>query len=234
MSKVALSWTGGKDSCLALYEAEILGYKADRLVTFVSRESAFLAHPLNLIGLQAHALGLPHSRLEVAEPFDLGYEAAISALKERHEIGTLVTGDIAEVAGHDPDWMVERARQCGIDLIRPLWHRDRAELLHRLLSIGFRALFTCVKKPWFTDDWLGRELTPRSVRQLVEMSKHMELDICGEQGEYHTMVVDGPPFRKRIRIESYSKRLADSVWYLAPQSFKLEEKISTTNQREAV
>jgi diphthine-ammonia ligase len=234
MSKVAVSWTGGKDSCLALHEAETLGYKADRLVTFVSRESAFLAHPLNLIGLQAHALGLPHSRLEVAEPFDLGYEAAISELKERHGIGTLVTGDIAEVAGHDPDWMVKRAKQCGIDLIRPLWHRDRTELLHRLLEIKFRALFTCVKKPWFTDDWLGRELTHSTVRHLVEMSKHIDLDICGEQGEYHTMVFDGPPFRKRIRIESYSKRLVDSVWYLALESFELEEKIGAANGREVI
>jgi diphthine-ammonia ligase len=204
----------------------MLGYEVHRLVTFAPSQSMFLAHPLDFIRLQANALGLPHSKLDVAEPFDVGYEAAIMALRERHGIGTLVTGDIAEVAGHEQDWMVERARRCNVDLIRPLWHRDRAELLRRVLEIKLKVLFSCVKKPWFTDDWLGRELNMGVVGQLVEMGKHMGLDICGEQGEYHTLVLDGPPFKKRIRVESYFKRSADSVSYLALESFRLEEKIT--------
>jgi diphthine-ammonia ligase len=224
MSKVAVCWTGGKDSSLAFHEAAKLGYKVDRLVTFAPSQSMFLAHPLDFIRLQANALGLPHSILDVAEPFDLGYETAITTLKERHGIGTLVTGDIAEVAGHGQDWMVERARRCDVDLIRPLWHRDRAELLRRVLEIKLKVLFSCVKKPWFTDDWLGRELNMVAVERLIEMGSHMGLDVCGEQGEYHTLVLDGPRFRKRIRVDSYFKRSADSVSYLALESFSLEGK----------
>jgi diphthine-ammonia ligase len=62
----------------------------------------------------------------------------------------------------------------------------------------------------------------------------MGLDICGEQGEYHTLVLDGPPFKKRIRVESYSKRSADSVSYLALESFRLERKSAANPADELV
>jgi diphthine-ammonia ligase len=226
VSNVAMSWTGGKDSSLAFYEAELLGYKINCLVTFASDQATFVAHPLDFIGLQAHALERPHYRIDVREPFDRGYESAISSLKEQHGIDTLVTGDIGEVTGHDPNWMVERAAHCNVEVIRPLWHNDRIELLNRLLELRFKVAFSCVKRPWFTDEWLGKELSKSRIQQLVQISQRTGLDICGEQGEYHTLALDGPQFKKRVRIESYSKREENSIMYLALESLRLEEKKS--------
>jgi len=217
-----VSWTGGKDSSLALYEAKMLGSTIECLVTFAPSQEMFLAHPLGFMALQAQALGLPHYVFEVGEPFDVGYEHAISSLKEKHGVSTLVTGDIAEVAGHDPDWMTDRCARCGIDLIKPLWHRDRAELLNILLSLKFKVVFSCVKKPWFTEEWLGSELSPSSVEQLIEISMRTRLDICGENGEYHTVVLDGPQFKKTIRVGSYSKHVVDSLMYIALENLRLE------------
>ena len=219
-----MSWTGGKDSSLALYEAKMLGSVIDCLITFAPSQEMFLAHPLGFIALQAQALGLPHYVLEVDEPFDVGYEDAISSLKEKRRISTLVTGDIGEVAGHDPDWMVDRCVRCGIDLIKPLWHRDRVELLNKLLSLKFRIIFSCVKKPWFTEEWLGLDLSPSSVEQLIEISRLTGLDICGENGEYHTVVLDSPQFKRAIRVGSYSKHVVDSVMYIALENLRLEGK----------
>ncbi len=145
-------------------------------------------------------------------------------MKEQHGIDTLVTGDIGEVVGHDPDWIVERAARCNVEVIRPLWHKNRIELLNRLLELKFKVVFSCVKRPWFTDEWLGTELSTSTVRELVEICQRTGLDICGEQGEYHTLVVDGPQFRKSIQIESYSKHEEGSVMYIALKNLKLTEK----------
>lgn len=217
MNKVAKNaavlWTGGKDSSLALYQAQLQGYNIARLATFVPKEPEFFAHPLNFLKYQADALGIPHCTLTVNEPFKEGYEKAIDSLRRRHGIATLVTGDIAEVDGH-PNWIRECSEYSGVEVLTPLWGWEILELLHRLLAYNFKVIFSCVKKPWFTDDWLGIELNANCVEQLCAMNAETGLDICGEQGEYHTLVLDGPPFRKSISISAYSKRAKDSLMYL--------------------
>jgi diphthine-ammonia ligase len=224
MSKVAISWTGGKDSSLALHETVKSGDVVDCLVTFAPKGEKFLAHPLALMALQAQALELPHCVLEVKEPFEPGYEKAIFSLIEKRGVNTLVTGDIGEIAGHDPDWMVNRCASCGVDLKRPLWHRNRVELLEKLLSLEFTVIFSCVKKPWFTDEWLGQHLSHSLVERLIEISSRTGFDVCGEQGEYHTAVLDSPQFKKRIRIGSYSKHNTDSIMYAVLENIGLEHK----------
>ena len=224
MCGVAIAWTGGKDSSLALFEAERLGYKVEGLVTFAWDHEPFLAHPLDFILLQARALELPHYKLNVEEPFEHGYEHALAMLKQQHGVDVLVTGDIAEIGGHDPNWFDNRAIRSHVELIKPLWHKSRIELLNRLLELRFRVIFSCVKKPWFTDDWLGKEVSADTIQQLIALNGKYGLDICGEQGEYHTLTVDGPQFKKGIRIQSYSKREEDSFMYLVLEDIGLREK----------
>jgi uncharacterized protein (TIGR00290 family) len=202
----------------------MLGYKISCLVTFSPSHGSLLAHPLDFIKLQGQALGLPHYLHDVHEPFDRSYEDAIASLRDQQGIDTLVTGDIGEVAGHDPNWIVKRGMHCGVDVLRPLWHRERLELLEKLLTLRFKVVFSCVKSPWFTDEWIGLELSPGLVERLRQMSERTGLDICGEQGEYHTLVLDGPPFKKRIHIESYSKRAEGTVTYMALENLRISEK----------
>jgi len=227
MASVAVAWTGGKDSSLAFYEAEKLGYRVDCLVTFAWNDEPFLAHPLDFVALQAEALALPHYVMKVAEPYDRGYEQAFSRLKRKHGVEFLVTGDIAVVSGHNPKWLEERAAHSKIELIRPLWQRDRVELLNELLELRFNVVFSCVKKPWFTDDWIGSELSTSTVQRLVELGHRTGIDICGEQGEYHTLVTDAPQFKRNIRIESYTKRTQDSAMYIALERCGLADKTIT-------
>ena len=216
-------WTGGKDSSLALYEAKLLGYEIVNLVTFVPSQPEFLAHPLHFMKYQADALHLPHYALEVNEPLKESYEKAILSLRERYEIDTLITGDIAEVNGH-PNWIRECSQYSGVDVLTPLWGCDRLQLLNRLLAHKFKVIFSCVKKPWFTDEWLGMELNQEALKRLRTISTKTGLDVCGEQGEYHTLVVDGPLFQKSIHIRAYSKRAEDSLMYIDIQKVALQEK----------
>ena len=112
--RAAVLWTGGKDSALALHEAQIAGCSVRCLVTFAPPQPAFLAHPLSIMALQAQALALPHLVWPVREPFADDYEAGVRWLKETRGIDTVITGDIAEVAGH-PNWIRERATRLGMD-----------------------------------------------------------------------------------------------------------------------
>src|SRR5665213_2132012 len=161
--RAAVLWTGGKDCNLALYEAQQAGYEIVALITFMMGNGKFKAHPIDVMKLQAEALGIPYVTLPVAEPYKESYEDAIKKLKEEYDISTLVTGDIAEVHGNS-NWITDRSKPAGAQVLLPLWHLDREQLLHRLFSLNFNVIFSCVKEPWFNSDWLGKEVNASTIK----------------------------------------------------------------------
>jgi uncharacterized protein (TIGR00290 family) len=220
MQKAAMLWTGGKDSSMALYEACQNGYDIRCLVTFAPPEPDFLAHPLGFIKIQARALALPHYVLLASAPFEQSYEAGLRRLQDEMGVNCIVTGDIAEVAGH-PNWIRERSRSLGLSVHTPLWGRDRNALLRQLLNRGFKVRFSCVKTRWLTESWVGRELNDFAIAELRIIREQTGLDLCGEEGEYHTLVIDGSPFTRGINIRSYSKRITDSLAYMEIHELEL-------------
>jgi diphthine-ammonia ligase len=221
-SKAAVLWTGGKDSCLALFEAQKAGYTIAALVTFVPKERKFLAHPLEFLDHQSRALDIPHLLLQVDQPFRESYKEGISTLKNVWKIDTLVTGDIAEVGG-SPNWIRECSEPSGMKVFTPLWGRDRLELLHQLLDSKFKILFSFVRKP-LDQRWIGRTLDHQALEELRLLNQQRGLDPCGEQGEYHTLVYDGPPFKKQINILSYSVKVQESLQHIQIESLELATK----------
>lgn len=213
MQNAAMLWTGGKDSSMALYEAAQNGCSIRCLITFAPPEPEFLAHPLEFIRLQAQALALPHYVLSICEPFERSYEAALSQLRDEMGINCVVTGDIAEVDGH-PNWIRERCRAVGMSVHTPLWGRDRNAILRQLLERRLRARFSCVRTRWMDEGWIGRELDESAISELRLIRDQSGLDLCGEEGEYHTLVTDGPQFTQGIEIHSYSIRTTDSFAYM--------------------
>ena len=213
MQNAAMLWTGGKDSAMALHEADQNGYCVRCLVTFAPPEPDFLAHPLSFIKMQAQALALPHYVLPISAPFEQSYETSLRKLRDEMGIDCVITGDIAAVAGH-PNWIRERSRPVGMSVHTPLWGRDRNTLLRQLLDRGFKARFSCVKIRWLNESWVGRELNDLAIAELRVIREQTGLDLCGEEGEYHTLVTDGPQFMRGIDIRSYSKRIAGSLAYM--------------------
>ncbi len=161
----AMLWTGGKDSALALYEASQNGCCVHCLVTFAPPEPKFLAHPLAFIKLQAQALELPHYVLSIRDPFEKSYESALGELRDKMGVNTVITGDIAEVAGR-PNWIRERSRPIGMAVQTPLWGRGRLTLLQQLLDNGFQVLFSCIKTGYLDENWIGRELNHTAIAAL--------------------------------------------------------------------
>ncbi len=217
-------WTGGKDSAMALYEARQTGYSVRTLITFAPPEPHFLAHPLSLIKMQADALDLPHSVLPISAPFEKSYERALCRLRDEMGIHCVVTGDISEVNGN-PNWIRERCRDTGIDVQTPLWGRDRMTLLRQLLERGFKVNFSCIHTRWLDERWVGRELNEEAIAELQIIREQNGLDLCGEEGEYHTMAVNGPRYKQGIEICSYSKRILDSFAYMEIHDLKLRSEI---------
>jgi uncharacterized protein (TIGR00290 family) len=223
LKKAVVSWTGGKDCALALYEAKELGYEIVALVTFTPKNAKFLAHPLQLMKYQAKAMGFVHDIVEIAEPYKESYKKAIKLLRKKYKIDAIVTGDIAEV-GSCTNWMQECSESTGVSILRPLWHRDRNEIVNKLIDCKFEVIFSGVKEPWFTADWVGVRLDNKILDRLKALHTETGLDICGENGEYHTQVLDGPLFRKSIKIDSYLKQTKDSLSYIDIQKMTLRDK----------
>lgn len=209
-------WTGGKDSCLALHEALAAGCHVSGLVTFAPPEPQFLAHPVAVMRQQARALGLPHRLLPVEPPHRESYERHIRTLREQEGVDLLITGDIAEVGG-SPNWIRRCAEPAGMPVWTPLWGRNRKAVLDDLLAQRFRVRFSCVKTRWLAAGWLGRELDARAIEELQAERARSGLDLCGEEGEYHTLVTDAPRFRQRLQFHNCAIRHAEQLahWHIS-------------------
>ena len=213
MSRVILLWSGGKDAMQALCHAREAGHQVVALVTFAPSAPRFLAHPLSQVRRQAAALALPHRLGTIEAPFDLGYERALAALKEEWQLDGVVTGDIDSVGGA-PNWIRERCRPLGLTVHTPLWQQPREALLADMLARGIVSHLSCVDTRVLAPEWVGRRLDATTLAELQQLAATRGLDACGEQGEYHTMVTDGPGFAAPLTLGHWQVARQEHLAYL--------------------
>ena len=216
MNNSAVLWTGGKDCALAFHKSSIAGYQINYLVTFAPKNPNFLAHSLELIKMQTESIGIPHLIIEVEAPMNESYENGIALLKEDYKIDALITGDIDEIEGHS-NWIVACSKKSQMAVFNPLWKKNREELLKELIQQKFQVIFTLVKKSFFDSQWLEKELNKNTLQELKEK---LNIDICGENGEYHTMVLNAPFFKKKLVIDSYKKKEREHFYFSQIQRIK--------------
>ncbi len=201
---VAVLWTGGKDSCLSLHRVHEKGFRIACLATFVPvGEVNFIAHPIDDMKKQAEALGLPLFLMPVSEPYRAGYIAGLNSLKNEFGVTSVVTGDVDLVNGL-PNWIVECCTNIAIEVIRPLWNENRQSLMTELLDRKIEAKITLVSHPALSQDWCGRIIDKLLLNELSALTKTAGIDLCGENGEYHTMVLNAPLFRNPITMKSHN------------------------------
>ncbi|QSR44146.1 adenine nucleotide alpha hydrolase [Aeromonas dhakensis] len=213
MSRVIVLWSGGKDAMQALCHAREAGHQVVALATFAPPSPRFLAHPLSQVRRQAAALGLPHLLVTIEAPFDLGYERALTKLKDEWQLDGVVTGDIDSVGGA-PNWIRERCRPLGLTVHTPLWQQPREALLADLLARGIVAHLSCVDTDVLTPKWVGRVLDKGALAELQQLAATRGFDACGEQGEYHTMVTDGPGFAAPLVLGRWQVARQEGLAYL--------------------
>lgn len=208
--KAVVSWTGGKDCNLSLLHAwRDPSLDVVALICFKPEGGVFRAHPTALMEKQAEALRLPLMYIPINATPEYTYKDAyvegMKRLKAEHGIFVVVTGDMDYVGTSDTNWMSECGEEAGLDVIIPLWKRDREQCLREMIDEGLEVIFSCVKAPYFDGTWIGRRIDDESLlemKKIVAESSEGEtcLDLGGERGEYHTMCLNGPLYSHRVDI----------------------------------
>ncbi len=194
MTKAAVLWTGGKDSVLALHLSR-KSYDIEKLICFVPADNRqFYAHPRQLMALQAQKIGIPIEFAPISEPYKQSYREQIEMIRDTG-IEVLITGDISTVGGM-PNWIDEVAAGL-VEVDKPLWELDRLIVLDTLTSNQFEVVCSLAYKKYFQTTITGRHLDSELISELQQLP----IDPCGEQGEYHTWVLDAPFFKAPVQLE---------------------------------
>ena len=202
MTTAAVLWTGGKDSALALHLSLNL-YDIRSLICFVPADNRqFYAHPTQLMTLQARKIGIPIEFMPISDPYKQSYRQQIETIRGAG-IEILITGDISTVGGM-PNWIDEVATGL-VGVEKPLWELNRGAILDTLASNQFEVVCSLSYKRYFQTTITGRYLDLALISQL----KQLPIDPCGEQGEYHTWVLDAPFFKVPVQLEG--TRIVDTL-----------------------
>lgn len=197
--KVFVSWSGGKDSYLSLLKAREAGLEVCRLLNFADESGISRSHglPAALLHRQAGALGFNLETEAVTwESYESGFIAAVGRLNEEGVTGG-VFGDVC--LEEHRDWIEKMCARCGIAHHLPLWGMEELRVSEELLDRRARAILVTVRSDLVDASWLGRPLD----KTFLDYCAERNLSPCGEGGEFHTFVVDGPLFREPLayRIE---------------------------------
>ena len=222
------SWSGGKDSCLACYKAMQKGYKVEHLLHFVSSESkrsCFHGIEGRLMQLQAEALGLNLIQKEVSPDmakYEDEFKEAVSKLKTEG-IKTMVFGDIYLL--DQINWVERVCKDLEVTPVEPLWNIPPLKIVEEFIKTGFKAVIVSCQAEKLGREFIGKEVNGRLIAEL----QNAGVCPCGENGEFHTFVLDGPMFKKRINITESEPILKEGFWkhwFLDIKKYKLVEKLT--------
>lgn len=208
--KALVSWSGGKDSCMACYKAIKEGYDVKYLMNFVSAEygrCAFHGTKADLIKLQAERIGIELIQPVVtsdAKEYEKRFKNALTGVRDH--IPVAVFGDI--YLDEHKEWVERVCGDVGVKAIEPLWNMPTMNMLEEFLGLGFKAVVVSCQADKFGKDLLGRVIDRSFVKELHSMG----ICPCGENGEFHTLVVDGPLFKQKINILESEPVLKEGFW----------------------
>ncbi|CAN5235927.1 diphthine--ammonia ligase [soil metagenome] len=212
-----VSWSGGKDSCLALYRAIKKYGKADCLLNMLIENGLrSRSHGISkaVLEKQANLLGIPIYFYATSwSDYEAIFIAALQDFKEQGiKIG--VFGDLK--IDNDVKWQTHRqwadsvCEKSGLSAYEPLWDDPVEILLQEFFSARFVAKIISVKASLLSKDYLGKILD----KELIMEFKHKGIDPAGEKGEYHTIVIDGPIFSEPLILQEGERVLKDNYWFL--------------------
>lgn len=200
--KFLCSWSGGKDSCYAFYKAKELGFTPQVLLNVMNEfgdRSRSHGIPKQILEAQAEALGLPiHFFSSTWEDYESKYIQNLKQIVKNYPITHAVFGDI-DIESHRA-WEEKVSKAANLEAVLPLWQGNRKQLVLEMIEAGLEAIIvSCnmVLGPKF----LGRTIN----KEIISEFEALGVDACGENGEFHTLVVNAPFFKHRIAIEIEEK-----------------------------
>jgi len=206
---VAASWSGGKDCCLALYRAMEKGANVKCLLNMVASGSGrccFHGLDSGILRCQSDSMGIPLVQKDVRDDmagYEKDFKEAVSGISG---IGGIVFGDI--YLDEHRKWVERVCADMGLNAIEPLWNENTSGVAEAFVREGFEAVVISCAADKFGREFVGRSYDLKMVRELESRG----ICPCGENGEFHTLVVDGPIFRKKVRILDAEPVLRDGFW----------------------
>ena len=202
-----VSWSGGKDSCLACYLAMRQGMNVSHLVHFDRPNNLHGVEPA-LIRLHSDLAGTPMVQRKVSqEKFEQEFKMTVSSLK-KEGIKGMIFGDIY-LEPHK-EWVDRTCAELGIEAVEPLWGRRTEDIVREFLGLGFETIIASGDQKLIGREWIGRKMDDA----FIEYLKAQNLDVCGESGEFHTFVTAGPLFKGKIGITRSEVVARDGFWFL--------------------
>ncbi|OGG24185.1 hypothetical protein A3A79_03265 [Candidatus Gottesmanbacteria bacterium RIFCSPLOWO2_01_FULL_43_11b] len=213
------TWSGGKDSCLAAYKAMKAGYTISYLANTVSREYKrvrFHGVEDTLIQKQAKAIGIPLLQQETTAKWYWKEFTANLRKGFRKPIEGVVFGDIHLEECFE--WSQKVCTDLSVHLVEPLWQKKPETILEEFINLGFEAIIVSAQANLFGKEWVGKTIDKSF---LVDIKKLKGIDVCGENGEYHSLVLNGPMFKQKINILKSKPLYRDGYWFLDIQKYRL-------------
>lgn len=220
MKPVLMSWSGGKDSCLALYEIQqSTDYRVLALLTTVTRDYDRISmHGVRrvLLEKQAASLGLPLHQVLISkgatnEEYESKMAEAFRAYRE-NGVDSVMFGDLflEDIRVYREQFLARHNMQG----IYPVWQRDTTEFIREFIELGFKAVVSCVDSKALDQSFAGRIIDEEFLSSLPA-----NVDPCGENGEFHTFVYDGPSFAQPVKFSIGETVSRDGFWFcdLLPQ-----------------
>lgn len=206
--KLAVLFSGGKDSTLAAYMAKQAGHEIACLISLQSENpDSFMFHTplISSVEVQAKAMNIPiiiqkTKGKKEAELKDL--EKAITQAVEQYQIAGVVTGAVESV--YQSTRIQTVCNKLNIECFNPLWQKPQLELLNDLIKNKFNVIITGVAAYPLNQNWLGREIDKKFIQEMTELQKKYKINPAGEGGEFESFVLNAPGlFKKKLKIKSY-------------------------------
>ena len=196
---IAISWSGGKDSALALHLALASGLKPQVLLCMVDERGYSRSNGVStqILQHQASALNLPILLKESSwNSYEPNLVEVLTEIEHAYNVTQCVFGDIDVVVHRQFEESV--CQQSGLSAYLPLWGKSRLDVKNEIIRLGIKSKLSVVSKKYAIDELLGAEYSELDFACLEQLG----VDICGENGEFHTLVYDAPLFKQMLNIEA--------------------------------
>lgn len=225
--KLAVLFSGGKDSCYAMYKAMQENEIACLISILSENKESYMFHTPNihLVDLQAEAISIPLVKFTTKGEKELelkDLKDAIKQAKEKYQFEGIVTGAIASV--YQTDRIQKICDELNLKCINPLWKKDQKELLFELIENNFKVMIIGIFAYPLDKTWLGKELDEDIINKLIDLRDKYKINPAGEGGEIETLVLDAPFFKKKIEITDSEIDAKGNAGIIIIKDAKLTEK----------
>lgn len=205
------SWSGGKDSCFALMKAIQQGYTPKVILNMMNENgkvSRSHGIPFSVLEQQAEMLQLPLVTNAASwKDYENHFIATLNEIQVKYQTKYAVFGDI-DLEPHR-DWEEKVCNLTNHQAILPLWQQDRLDVVYEMLEAGIETMIVSCNLH-LGESFLGKIITKEVIDELIEKG----VDACGENGEYHTLVINCPLFKEKISLPNYHKQTYENYCFI--------------------